>query len=132
MDRRVPIGMSLRGCGTMTVRPAAFRYFAWLPRLETKEKPSAERMLMKAEEERRFAIGRSGDGKSDTKSEDQSVSKLVAKLAKISREDPAAALAQIDSILRAESKSSSDRDTDTSRHLSRIVVQEEKKENDDV
>ena len=63
MDRRVPIGMSLRGCGTMTVRPAAFRYFAWLPRLETKEKPSAERMLMKAEEERRFAIGRSGDGK---------------------------------------------------------------------
>ena len=31
----------------MTERPAAFRYFAWLARLEMKEKPSAVRMLMK-------------------------------------------------------------------------------------
>ena len=38
MERRVPIGMSLRGWGMMTVWPGAFRHFVWLPFCEMKRK----------------------------------------------------------------------------------------------
>lgn len=58
-----------------------------------------------------------------------SVAKLVAKLNRISRDNPAEALAQIDSILRAESKSSSgDVEPAKAPFLPVANVQEEKKD----
>lgn len=67
------------------------------------------------------------DERSDTTGE-ASVAKLVARLSSISRDNPAEALAQIDSILRAESKSSSG-DMDHGRLQTPITsVQEEKKD----
>lgn len=67
------------------------------------------------------------DERSDTTGE-ASVAKLVAKLNSISRDNPAEALAQIDSILRAESKSSSG-DMDQARLQTPLKsLQEEKKD----
>ena len=67
------------------------------------------------------------DERSDTTGE-ASVAKLVAKLNSISRDNPAEALAQIDSILRAESKSSSG-DMDQARLQTPVKsAQEEKKD----
>jgi hypothetical protein len=67
------------------------------------------------------------DERSDNTGE-ASVAKLVAKLNSISRDNPAEALAQIDSILRAESKSSSG-DVDQARlHTPIKAAQEEKKD----
>lgn len=50
------MGMSFRGCGTMTVWELSSRYLAWLPRFEMKVKPFEVSMLIKAEEERRRAM----------------------------------------------------------------------------
>ena len=70
------------------------------------------------------------DERSDTTG-DASVAKLVAKLNSINRDNPAEALAQIDSILKAESKSDSS-DLNQGRRAysptSPVCVQEEKKD----
>ena len=56
MERRVPIGMSFHGCGTMTVWDLSSRYLAWLPRFEMKVKLFEVRILVKTVEERRRAM----------------------------------------------------------------------------
>jgi len=45
MERKVPIGISFLGWGTITVL-LALRYFVWLPFLETNTKPFFSRILM--------------------------------------------------------------------------------------
>jgi hypothetical protein len=48
MERSVPTGTSLRGCGTLTGCPTPSRSFAWLPRWDTNPNPFRVRMRMNA------------------------------------------------------------------------------------
>lgn len=56
MERVVPMGSSFFGWGTMVMRPAAFLYFAWLPRWVTYENPCSSSTRMTSLEPRRLGM----------------------------------------------------------------------------
>ena len=56
MERVVPMGRSFFGWGTMTIRPAAFLYLAWLQRWVANENPCACNTRMTALEPRRLGM----------------------------------------------------------------------------
>lgn len=56
MERVVPTGISRFGWGTITVSPAGFLNFGWLPRWETKRKPCASSTRMISAEPSRLGM----------------------------------------------------------------------------